>query len=62
LIEALCQEPSNLMAFMIALKMLDGMIEYWLGRTDKVKAGSILELILNAIRALIKTITTRSRK
>ncbi len=59
MIESICQEPSNIMAFMVALKLLDGGIEYWLGKTDKVEAGSIVELILNAIRALIKTVTRR---
>ena len=29
------------------------LIEFWLGKTDKVAAGSTLELILNAIKQLI---------
>ena len=31
-------------------------VEYWLGRTDKVKAGSILESILNGVKSLVKMI------
>ncbi len=29
------------------------LLEYWLGRTDKVKAGSTIELVLNGINALL---------
>ena len=29
------------------------LVEFWLGKTDKVAAGSTLELILNAIKSLI---------
>jgi hypothetical protein len=28
--------------------------EYWIGRTDSVKANSTLELIINVLKALIK--------
>jgi hypothetical protein len=26
--------------------------EYWLGRTDKVKAGSVLEAVLNGVKTV----------
>lgn len=28
-------------------------LEYWLGRTDKVKAGSILESVLNGLKSIL---------
>ncbi len=56
----ICQSPDRLLALMIALKVLDGSIEYWLGKTDKVKAGSVLELVLNGLRALIKIVSRRN--
>jgi hypothetical protein len=31
--------------------------EFWLGKTDKVKAGSTVELAVNVIKALKPTIT-----
>lgn len=30
-------------------------LEYWLGKTDKVKAGSVLEFLLIALKAIAKT-------
>lgn len=39
---------------LVALFVADKVLEFWLGRTDRVKAGSALELILNSLRALIK--------
>jgi len=30
-------------------------LEYWLGKTDKVKAGSLIEFILIAMKAVAKT-------
>lgn len=35
------------------LLILWSAVEYWLGKTSLVSAGSTLELILNGIRALI---------
>lgn len=32
----------------IAGVMAYSLLEYWLGRTDKTKAGSVVELVLNA--------------
>lgn len=29
-------------------------LEYWLGKTDKVKAGSVAELALNALALVFK--------
>lgn len=30
-------------------------LEYWFGKTDKVKAGSLLEFVLVALKAVVKT-------
>ena len=32
------------------------LIEFWLGKTDKVEAGSTLELVLNAAKAVLKVL------
>lgn len=32
---------------------LFAVIEFWLGRTDKVEAGSTLEMILNFLKAIL---------
>lgn len=29
-------------------------IEYWLGKTDKIAAGSVVECIINIIKAILK--------
>lgn len=36
--------------------LLDQLLEYWLGKTDKVQAGSKLELILNLCRKFLATL------
>lgn len=35
-----------------SLQILYVALEYWLGKTDKTKAGSLSELILNAIKII----------
>lgn len=30
-------------------------LEFWLGKTDKVKAGSVIEFLLIAMKAVAKT-------
>lgn len=31
------------------------LLEYWLGKTDKVKAGSTIELLVNAVKYVLKS-------
>jgi hypothetical protein len=38
----------------VAYFIADKIFEYWLGKTNKVKAGSILEIIINGIKAVFK--------
>lgn len=38
----------------VAYWVADKLFEYWLGKTDKVKSGSILEIIINGIKAIFK--------
>lgn len=40
--------------------VLWSLVEFWLGKTDRVKSGSTLELLLNTMRFLIQTV--RSKK
>lgn len=37
-------------------------LEYWLGKTDKVKAGSTLELVVNVLKFLKPTLTKEVAK
>lgn len=47
-----CQNPSP-WAVVIALSWLAyALLEAWLGRTDKVKAGSVVELVITALIGL----------
>jgi hypothetical protein len=32
-------------------------VEFWLGKTDKVKAGSVLEIVLNAVKGFLSKFT-----
>lgn len=32
------------------------LLEYWLGKTDKVKAGSTLELVLNGTKTVLAAV------
>jgi hypothetical protein len=38
----------------VALTIACSLIEAWLGKTDKVKAASILELIWNVIKTVLR--------
>lgn len=38
----------------VALAM--GVLEYWLGKTDKLKSGSTLELIFNVVKKVVQAI------
>lgn len=31
------------------------LLEYWLGKTDKVKAGSAIELVVNLVKSILKS-------
>lgn len=47
----LCQQVQKdawYMAF--GYYLIDKLVEYWLGKTDKVQAGSILEVVIKAIK------------
>lgn len=59
MIAEICSDPSKVMMLMLGLKLVDGAIEYWLGKTEKVKAGSVLELILNGLRFLVKLLARK---
>lgn len=37
-------------------------VEFWLGKTTKIEAGSSLELILNLLRGLGKAIQSKQQK
>lgn len=39
---------------LIAYYAIDKVVEFWLGRTDKTKAGSVPELIWIGIKAIFK--------
>lgn len=37
-------------------------LEYWLGRTDKVKAGSLLEAILLGAKSALRIVARKGEK
>ena len=41
-------------SWQMVLAALFAILEYWLGTTDLIKAGSTLELIWNAVKGLLK--------
>lgn len=54
MIEDVCKDPTKMMMLVIAGNALMALVEYWLGRTDKVEAGSVLEIILIALKGFLK--------
>lgn len=50
MIEYVCanQQAGHVLA---ALFIVDKALEYWLGKTDKVQASSMVELVFNIIRS-----------
>jgi hypothetical protein len=45
---------SSLSPIVIGGLILKEGIEYWLGKTDKVKAGSVLEMVVNLVLSGLK--------
>lgn len=43
----------------VALTIAGMLIEFWLGKTDKTKSGSLIELLINIFKKIL-TITKRS--
>lgn len=56
MIDEICRDPMKMMLFMLAGQAFLATVEYWLGRTDKVEAGSVLELILISLRGLLRLV------
>ena len=44
-----CQSSGSVWV-VVGFYVLDKSFEYWLGKTDKVKAGSMVELAINAVK------------
>jgi hypothetical protein len=49
----------NTMLVFIAQGVTCALLEFFLGKTDKVKSNSILELILNGLTKMLKAIFKR---
>lgn len=52
--DLICNIPQwqHLLIILIA-QLIFMSIEYWMGKTDKTKSGSLLELILNVVKLII---------
>jgi hypothetical protein len=54
----ICQPSNQTIVFLVAqLALL--LLEAWLGKTDKVQAGSTLELLANVMKALAKIVISK---
>lgn len=40
----------------LGIALIMGLLEFWLGKTDKLKAGSTLELIFNGVKVVLKAL------
>lgn len=43
-------------AMILGIALIMGLLEFWLGKTDKLKAGSTLELIFNGVKVVLKAL------
>ena len=43
-------------AILLLVALLMGVLEFWLGKTEKLKAGSTLELIFNGVKVVLKAL------
>ena len=43
-------------AILLLVALLMGVLEFWLGKTEKLKAGSTLELIFNGAKLVLKAL------
>lgn len=43
-------------AMILGIALIMGLLEFWLGKTDKLKAGSTLELIFNGVKVVLKAV------
>jgi hypothetical protein len=51
--EKICQILGSVPpAYLVAAYLGDKLIEAWLGKTERVKSGSVLELVFNLVRSL----------
>lgn len=50
----MCETLNNRDIIFIIVTVLAAGLEYWLGKTDKTKSGSMLELIYNLIVAILR--------
>jgi hypothetical protein len=53
---------SNLSPMLIGGLLLKEGLEYWLGKTDKVKAGSTLEVIINLVLSALSLFTSKKEE
>jgi len=51
--------PQSWIAITAFIGLLTSILEYWLGKTEKVKSGSILELVFSAIMMIVLIIIRR---
>jgi hypothetical protein len=54
----ICQPSNQTLIFLVAQLVLL-LLEAWLGKTDKVQAGSTLELLTNVMKALAKIVISK---
>lgn len=53
MIEQFCRDQNGFWIGVIAW-CANELLEYWLGKTDKTKAGSKVEMLINGVKALFR--------
>ena len=62
MIDEICRLPYyEHLAVIIITQLVLSLVEYWLGKTDKTKGGSIIEVIKNFIVAIVRQYIKRRR-
>ncbi len=54
MIEYVCSNGTPTITGLVIFYIADKLTEYWLGKTERTKSGSILELLLNLIKLPFK--------
>lgn len=56
-----CATASPWAAIIAVCYLIDKIIEFWLGKTNKVKSGSMLELVLTGLLAITLILFRRKK-
>lgn len=57
-----CKEPSQVKEIATGLGLGYSFLEYWIGKTDKVKSNSVIEMLLNGLKVVFRFATNKEDK